>query len=235
MLVGWYLGIALEFFVLAKLVRRGWVRYLPTFSAFVLGVVAQNLALAFTYGTARNLAIDRVTAPIVLLLQLSAAIEAFWWCGSSFPKFRKPGLALMALCAGIAFAIERWTRQGNVADVLVQSLANIERGVGFALFFFLVIALAIYSLSERIPAAATRHAGCLAALSVCSAIGWQMVQGGVSPVIPIETITWGSAAVFGVWLWLVKKAPTWIAPEPKPFDHEAVEAAWKAAEKAAGL
>jgi hypothetical protein len=114
---GWYLGAALEFAIGSKLLVRRWVRRLPCFSAYTAMGFFGGLALMAAYDpkdSSRYEAIYRVCSPIGLALQLAASIEAFWWCAARLPRFRRVGLYLMLFCAGVALALQSWTKDASV-------------------------------------------------------------------------------------------------------------------------
>lgn len=235
LLLGWYIGVALKVVVGAKLALRRWVRRLPCFSFLMLAIcVNDGLALA-TYGTARNLQFYQLMEPVMVLAQVLAVLESFWWLASSLPKFKRAGMILMALCLAVGFALEYWTRPDNSADIALKSLADIERSSGFGLFFFAAFAMFFYSVAGNIAASAWRHACILASISIVNAVGWQMIQRKVPYSVVIFVITNGTAICFAAWLWLVTEGPTWRSPEGGPYNRNEQDAEWKRMRKAAGL
>lgn len=213
----WYFGVALKFIVSGRLIIREWLGRLPCFSAFVFVCTMKSLFLIPAYGSALYGNIVEFLSPWITCLQVAASVEAFILFSGWVPRLRKAGFLMMAVCAVIATGLVKWTTPENKASLAVAATAALERGFGFGIAIFLILAVCFYRfLDQGQPRAAYLHACCLAFLSVTNAIGWQMIQEGVSLVYPTWVMVGGGVLAFAGWLLIVKEVPhAWSLPVSK--------------------
>jgi hypothetical protein len=217
----WYLGAFLKFLVSGRLIVKEWVRHLPGFSIFVFACTMKTLFLIPLVQSAELYAtVTRMIAPWIACLQVAAAVEAFIIFANWVPRFRRFGIGIMAASVAVAVGLVQWTAPANQADLPGAATAALERGVGFGVAIVLAIAMFSYRLFDHgQPRAAYWHACCLAFLSFTNAVGWQMIQQGVSGLYATWIMVLGGVIPFVGWLLIVKQAPTgWKMPLPAILD-----------------
>ena len=158
----WYFGVLLKFIVSGRLIIREWLGRLPCFSAVVFVCTMKSIFLIPTYGSVLYGDIARLLSPWITCLQVAASIEAFVLFAAWVPRLRRAGFLMMAASAVVATGLVRWTTPENKANVAVAATAALERGFGFGIAIFLVLAVCFYRfLDQGQPRAAYMHASCL--------------------------------------------------------------------------
>lgn len=235
-LLGWYLGVALKAGVTLKVLLRLWALRLPCFTILMAAILVNDGLALTSYGTPRSLVFYRAMAPILAAAQILSTVEAFWALALCLPRFKRPGLILMAFCAAFGLAIERWTRPESLLDSVMRGSAVIERGLGFGLFFFSAAALFAYSLTAIPAKFVWRHAVILSSVSLINGVAWQMMERKLAYVLWVSVMTWGTAIAFAAWIAMVHGAPSWSVTKGRgDYDREDQENRWQQMGKAAGL
>lgn len=214
-------AFAIQILTCWELLRRRMALRLPFFSVFLFAVTAQHFVLGLNFTTGRYVPIQSALAPWMAVLQAAAGVEAFWWFVSTLPRFRRIGVVVLALFAAGSIVTERLSAPGrSVYDATVEAMKALERGVSFSLGSVLIAALILF-WAIGTPKVPKWHAACLASLSFGNALAWQMMS--------FKTAMCSMILAFSVWFLRVDEAPTWITPEPKPYDKAGVDAAWASA------
>lgn len=214
--------------VLVRVLQRKWSLKLPAFTVFVLTSVLHTAAVAYIRATGTlevHQAFHEACAPWLAGVRAAATLEAFSWFAYSLPRFRRPGLLVLALCltAGLLFD---WFVQPDRS--FGGWLARLEMWSAVGLGITLLTAIGIFELIGAANPSAVWHAGSLAALSLIGGIGWLLFQwklwqaGGY-------VVTLASPAFAFLWLSKVNEPPSWEARSAKSADWENVDRAWNRA------
>lgn len=229
--VAWAIAVCARIGALGSIGRRRWLWALPWFSAYLLLDLLQSASTAYWGFWLR----DNATATrwfewlaiASAIARIGMCFEAFLWFVFSLPKFVRWGWSLMVagLILGGAVAVPLELRAPSAHEML-DVLGAIERTTGVTLAIAMMIGLLAFEVIGGVARDARWHAAAvvlwtvadvvawfLAGLRLWDAAGWMMIAAEVA--LPL------------LWVWKVRNAPSWIAPEPEttgPTVEETAEA-----------
>lgn len=222
MLASWAIMIATCIFI----VRRRMAWKLAAFTAFMFVVTVQQVLvggyLMLTGDSQGFNLVQSWLSPFIGVLQACACIQAYAWLVMSLVNFRRIGIAIFAVLALGSVAVEVILPICIAGASEVQAstrMLEIRTGIavagilGVSLFFFRIIG---------VPSPPKWHALSLALLSGGYSLGWYLMDGDLQMVSCI--------GAFSLWCATVHDVPRWVDIPAKPYDKEAVEREWKAAE-----
>jgi hypothetical protein len=131
-----------DHFLKYRLWRNGLVSRFPTLWAFIMVSTATAVTLLwFRRDPATYSYIYSLSTPIMLLLEAFAIVGVFWTVAEHYPRFRRPGSALvtaLALIGGVAAWVTRSVAVPAYWSGLWQAAILIER---YALLVMAVVLL----------------------------------------------------------------------------------------------
>lgn len=227
----WGIGLLLRVAVAGKLSLNRWLLKLPFFSLYILvGCVQAGCNAYFVYITKNMVAANRwyeLVGYVSSIARVAMYFEAFAWFCFCLPNFRRLGTWLLVICSSAGLIFDLYNHRAVYLADQFRVLAAVERWTGLGVAVALIVAFGFFKVViGGVNDSCMWHGAILCGWSLSNAVAW-LEFGYRNYTLAGWLMVGGNAAALLLWTLFVTAPPSWTPPEPKPFDHEGVERAWR--------